>query len=165
MKVDPTKLFADTARNCAGVLEKLNTLPPFPEEDWLKVLRAWERGGLLGLGFNPDGSTRSWMNVCTHQIVVAHPTHILRAFVNTVTEAVRCDSAVKVYAIPGFTEPWQKTTLYSQHGEHKRRIDCLEGELERLNMWYAKGDLVSATEVLEYVANRDVASIPPQFAG
>ena len=87
--------------------------------------------------------------------VVAHPTHVLRAFVSTVTEVVRRQLDIKVYAIPGLAEDWQSTTLYSQHGERRKRIDCLEGELQRLNRWHAKGDLISAAEVLNYLETRE----------
>ncbi len=71
MNVDVQKFFADSANNYAELATEFETLPALPEEEWLKVLKAWEQGKLLGLGFNPDGSIRSWANVCAHQIAVA----------------------------------------------------------------------------------------------
>lgn len=87
--------------------------------------------------------------------IVAHPTHILRAFVSTVTWVVRKNLPIKLYSIPSSIESWQEKAPYSQAGEEKKRIDFLEGELQRLNRWHAKGDLISGAEVLQYLAERD----------
>lgn len=65
------KFFADSAKNYSEAAERLKSLPPLPEDVWGRVLQAWNDGGLLGLGRNPDGGIRSWANVCGHQITVA----------------------------------------------------------------------------------------------
>ena len=59
------------ADNYSNLLARIDSFPPIEEQDFLRVLQAWERGGLLGLGTNADGSIRTWSNVCIHQMAVA----------------------------------------------------------------------------------------------
>ncbi len=90
---------------------------------------------------------RGWSDAA----IVVHPVHALRAFTSVVTWIVRGGIDLRVYVVTSEEREWQKKALYSQHGEYRTRIGMLEGELERLNHWHAKGDLLSATEVLAYL--------------
>ena len=96
-----------------------------------------------------------WQSVC----IVSHPIHLLRAFASTATVIVKNNLEIKLYAVPGTPEPWQEPALYSQAGETRPRIELLQGELERLNRWFAKGDLISAEETLAYLARRDAKTM------
>jgi len=86
--------------------------------------------------------------------IVVHPAHALRAFTSVVSAIVKTRSKVRAYVIVADDRAWSKEALYSQHGERKMRMDMIEGELDRLNRWHAKGDLVSAGEVIEYLTWR-----------
>jgi hypothetical protein len=96
-----------------------------------------------------------WSSVC----VVSHPIHLLRAFVSTATVIVKNNLEIKLYAVPGTPEPWQEPALYSQAGEMRPRIELMQGELSRLNRWFAKEDLISAEETLAYLKWRDTKAV------
>lgn len=93
----------------------------------------------------------------TKVYVVAHPVHILRAFTNTVTFVTRKYPSLRVFAKTGYScQAWNSECLLNQGVVRGSLIDkAFEAEFERLNKWYAKGDLISCEEVLDYIRQRD----------
>lgn len=82
--------------------------------------------------------------------IVVHPAHALRAFTSIVSAIQRLSIELRVYVVVSNDTAWQNAALYSQHGEQRTCLDMIEGELDRLNRWHAKGDLVSAAGVIDY---------------
>lgn len=90
--------------------------------------------------------------------IVAPPFHITRCLANAVTFAKRLDVKVRIYCIPGPADPWHENTLYAQGKERLARLDSVASEYKKLDEFYDNDlDLISAREVLEYLAWRDSA--------
>jgi len=85
--------------------------------------------------------------------VVTVTGHLLRAFTNTIS--VFGDRPISVYAIPPKPLPWFQEASWSQGEGGQTRLESLEGELDRLNRYYAKGDIVSAGKVIQYIKKRE----------
>lgn len=90
-------------------------------------------------------------------VVVAAHMHMLRAFTNTLTFATRLAPTLRVYAASSIPpERWTQEVLSSQGVVHGSILGTgFAAEWERLNKWHAKGDLISAREVLAYIEWRD----------
>jgi hypothetical protein len=89
-------------------------------------------------------------------MVVAAPFHQVRAYMTTVTVALREYPQVPIYSYPGLTLPWHEEVLHSQGTTRGTRRDLIQGELERINRYQAKGDLASFEEVVRYLDRRDL---------
>lgn len=102
-------------------------------------------------GFIDTAKMNGWFTGYT----VAPPFHQVRCLTSIVTRVLRTHPVFKVFAKPAKAQPWHDDCLYSQGITTVTREQSLEGELERLNRWYAQGNLVSCKEVLEYLRQRD----------
>jgi len=94
---------------------------------------------------------RQWKNV----YVVASPFHQLRAFVNTVSIVLRQYPELKVFSVLGTHLPWMDKAIHSQNVESGKRFELIQNEWKRIEAYHAKGDLVSARQVLDYLNQRD----------
>lgn len=94
---------------------------------------------------------QEWGNV----YVMASPFHQFRAFVNTISIVLCQYPKLKVFSIPGEHLPWTQVALHSQFVESGKRCDLVEKEWKRIEAYHAKGDLVSARQVLDYLNQRD----------
>lgn len=91
-------------------------------------------------------------------IIVAHPIHMLRAFLDTTTHVIREYPGLQLYCQPGF--PAQDYTgevvLLNQRIEDGTRWEGMKKELFRVAKWHAKGDIVSDEEAISYIHLRDI---------
>lgn len=91
--------------------------------------------------------------------VVAPPIHVVRAFINTISANTFAGSGLMIYAHAGRPDAWQEEIVHSQCKARGRRKDLLFGELERIERYHEKADLVSAREILEYLDWRDAQKL------
>lgn len=103
------------------------------------------------LGLIRYAKSKKWKSL----YVVAPPLHQLRAFITTVSHAIQEKSNIKVYSFPGIPQSWEEHIVHSQGIQKGTRSELLAKELEKIEKYYRKGDLVSAEEVLEYLDRRD----------
>ena len=88
--------------------------------------------------------------------VVAPPFHQVRAFVSTVSAALREYPSLRIYSLVGHTLSWEETAVHSQGTVIDLRKNLIQEEAERLAKYGGKdGDLVSEEDVLEYLRRRD----------
>lgn len=87
--------------------------------------------------------------------VVAAPFHQLRAFMTVVSVVLREDSELTVFSRAGSSLPWDEVVCHSMGTLRASRQDLVGTELERIERYRAKGDLVLEVEVLEYLRRRD----------
>lgn len=87
-------------------------------------------------------------------IVVASPFQQPRAFMAAVTAAKRIYPELHLYSYPGKALSWTKEVAHSQGKVHDTRAGLIEGELERIKKYHAKGDLLAVREVLTYLNSR-----------
>lgn len=87
--------------------------------------------------------------------VTAAPFHQLRAFVTAVSVALRLYPEIKVYSRPGNPLSWTQEVVHSQGILRATRSQLIKHELDRIERYHIKGDLVSAREVLDYLNQRD----------
>ncbi len=97
--------------------------------------------------------SHNWKKVC----VVACPTHMLRAFVNTVACALREYPELLIYAKPGTSLAWDEKVLSSQGNVFGTRSDTvMKSEWDRLNtVWHDKYDVVGSDKIVEYIKWRN----------
>jgi hypothetical protein len=87
--------------------------------------------------------------------VVASPFHQLRAFMTSITAALRKFPEVKIYSYNGVSLPWTDTVTHSQGATVGSRKELLYGEFERIRKYQEKGDLALESDVLAYLDTRD----------
>jgi hypothetical protein len=90
----------------------------------------------------------------TSILVVAPPFHQLRAFITTVSIALREFPELQIYNRVGMALPWQETVFHHQGILEYRRSDLIHTELERIERYQAKGDLAPTAEILDYLNQR-----------
>lgn len=94
----------------------------------------------------------------TTMIIVAWGPQILRAFTNVVSFVERTYPGLSVYPVASAIESYGKKVLLNQGEVIGTILDrAFQEEWDRINRWHAKGDLISAGEVLDYVRRRDAA--------
>jgi hypothetical protein len=81
--------------------------------------------------------------------------HQFRVVVNTVSIVLKNYPKLKVFSQPGFRLPWMEENTLSQTSQKRKRYQDVEDEWKRIETYHAKGDLVSAPQVLNYLNNRD----------
>ncbi len=88
-------------------------------------------------------------------LVVAASFHQQRAVMTIITVALKEYPALKVYSAPGYPMDWQAEVTHSQGTVTGKRYELIQGELERIEKYGAKGDLATRTAVLDYLRQRD----------
>ncbi len=87
--------------------------------------------------------------------IVASPFQQLRAFMTTVSVVLRQAPGLRVYNRAGAALPWGETVVHSQGTLRCARSQLIESELERIERYTLKGDLLPENEILEYLQWRD----------
>mmetsp|Transcript_1927 Transcript_1927/g.6200 ORF Transcript_1927/g.6200 Transcript_1927/m.6200 type:complete len:251 (+) Transcript_1927:146-898(+) len=90
-------------------------------------------------------------------VVVAPPFHMPRALLTFLSVCAREMPALHVYAAAGGTAPgwWNAEVVHSQGVVRGVRTDLVQGEVERMRRYCAKGDLLTPREALQLLARRD----------
>lgn len=88
-------------------------------------------------------------------IVTAPPFHQPRAFMAAVTAAVALYPDLKLYSYPGRALSWQQEVAHSQGKVRESRSGLIAGEVERIQKYRVKGDLLEVNKVLEFMNKRD----------
>lgn len=89
--------------------------------------------------------------------VVSSPFHQLRAFITTVTVALREYAELKIYSQAGYALSWMEKVFHSQGTLSGSRSQLIWDGMKRIETYQKKGDLASFDTVLEYLSNRDNA--------
>ena len=87
--------------------------------------------------------------------VCAPPFHILRAFLTTVSVALKEYPELKIYSAVGKSLNWQESCVHSQGVITGPRTELLLWEYAGLIKYRAQGDLASARKILRYMEKRD----------
>lgn len=87
--------------------------------------------------------------------IVAPPFHQLRAFISVVSVALHGYPEFRIYNQPGNSFDWHERVRHSQGTLEATRQELIDTELERIERYYEKGDLVSLAEVFKYLKQRD----------
>lgn len=87
--------------------------------------------------------------------VVASPLHQLRAFMTVVSYLMAEAPNLAAYSFHGIAQRWEEHIVHSQGIQQGVRSELLGAELEKIEKYYQKGDVVSAREVLKYLDKRD----------
>ena len=64
--------------------------------------------------------------------------------------------ALGIFNQPAAAMPWNESVLHSQGILKASRAELIHHELERINKYYKQGDLISCSEVLDYLNKRDM---------
>jgi len=101
-------------------------------------------------------------------LVVAPPFHQLRAFATTISVAIANHHCfVQVYSYPGTALSWEESAVHSQGTVCAQRKVLLDGELDRILRYTAKGDILQCDQLLKYLEDRDridqALSIPVDY--
>lgn len=90
------------------------------------------------------------------RIIISAPAfHQVRAFMTTVAAALAEYPQLKIYSLPGYALSWNEKAIHSQGQLKARRSDLIQGEFDRIEKYYRKGDLISFDQVLDYLDKRD----------
>lgn len=103
------------------------------------------------LGFVRFAKMKKWKTA----YIVAPPLHQLRAFITTVSSVIKEKSNLKVYSFPGTAQNWLEHVVHSQGILRGSRHALIRNELQKIERYRKKGDLISAREVLDYLNKRD----------
>lgn len=87
--------------------------------------------------------------------ITALPSHLLRAFCETITAVLKEYPKLHVYASAGKVLPWTKNAEHSQGTISGLRFEVIESELQKIQQYCAKGSLATAKQILNYLNIRD----------
>jgi hypothetical protein len=88
-------------------------------------------------------------------IVTAAPFQQPRAYMAAVTAVLQHYPQLYIYSQAGKAMPWQEEVVHSQGEVQDERAGLIQGEMERIRKYNAKGDLASVEEVIDYLNRRD----------
>ncbi len=88
-------------------------------------------------------------------IVTVPPLHQVRAFISTVSAAIKWYPELRVYSMPAAAPSWTEEVIHSQSAPRARRSAQFAGELAKLAKYCEKGDHFSPAEITEYLDRRD----------
>lgn len=87
--------------------------------------------------------------------VTAPPFHLLRAFMTAVSVAINKNVPYKtILGFWGEHLSWSEEVYHSQGKLKATRADLIAPELERIKAYTAKGDLLPASKIMDYVEQR-----------
>lgn len=87
--------------------------------------------------------------------IVTSPFHQIRAFITLVSVLKKSYSSFGVFNRPAGAMAWGEAVLHSQGILKASRAELIFHELKRIEEYHKKGDLVSYSEVLDYLNSRD----------
>jgi hypothetical protein len=94
-------------------------------------------------------------NGFTSLVVTAAPFHQVRAFMTMVHAGQAACPQIRFYSVPGSGQTWTQRVVHSQGCLVTTRRQLIHAELERIEAYGRKGDLVSYAEILEYMERRE----------
>ena len=96
-------------------------------------------------------------------LLISIALHQPRAFLTTISVMSknnnnndRSDSNYEVYSIPGAPLEWGEMTVHNQGVVTGTRVELLDIEFDRIERYHNKGDLISPTEALQFLHERDL---------
>jgi hypothetical protein len=98
-------------------------------------------------------SAQQWKNL----YLVAPPMHLFRMFYSVVSAVLKNSLSaanLRMWGYPCDIRAWNQSIVHSQSVPRGRRIDLLSTEMDKIEKYFQKGDLVSAGEVLKYIDER-----------
>ena len=87
--------------------------------------------------------------------IISSPFHQLRAFMTSVTAALKYYPEIRVYSYNGTSLSWLETVVHSQGKTSGQRKELIKGELDRIRIYQQKGDLASESDILDYLDKRE----------
>lgn len=87
-------------------------------------------------------------------VIVCPPFHQIRACITAVSVAVRSPYQINLYNSPSEPGSWHEIVQHSQGILKNSRAGLLKDEMDRMEKYYQKGDLVSLSEVKRYLDAR-----------
>jgi hypothetical protein len=111
----------------------------------------WAHTHTEAIAFVKKAKEKGWKRV----YVTASPFHQIRVFAETVTAILNFYPELLAYNKVGKALPWTEHVVHSQNVVTGRRCELVIPETKRLNEYHAKGDLVTARQVLNYLDKRD----------
>ena len=94
---------------------------------------------------------RGWKSL----VIVVPPFHAVRAFVSTVSPAVREYPELKVYSHPSLAPSWTEKVMCFQGMPRGKRTSFIPSEFEKMERYLATGSHLAPEEVLAYLDRRD----------
>lgn len=88
-------------------------------------------------------------------VIIAPPFHQVRCFITMVSVLFDEYPELKVYNEVGVSLPWSEKVRHSQGVLQATRSELIHTELERIERYHEKGDLVSPETALAYLRARD----------
>ena len=98
-----------------------------------------------------EAKIRNWKKA----YITAPAFHLPRAFITTISVVLREYPQLKVYSLVGIPLDWNERVRHSQGTTVGTRTELIMGELERIDRYHAKGDLVSLEKIFNYLGSRD----------
>ena len=93
--------------------------------------------------------------------VVASPFHQIRAFMTTITVALKQYPDMRIYSYNGHPLSWLDPVVHSQGTTSGFRKDLIKAEFDRIRKYQCKGDLASESAILNYLNARDLKKTGP----
>lgn len=90
----------------------------------------------------------------TNVAITAAPFHQERAYISTVSAALKAGANLKIHSYLGKALAWNQQSVHSQGLQKGTRLEILKTEQEKIEKYFKKGDLLSRKEILEYMNNR-----------
>ncbi len=87
--------------------------------------------------------------------IIAASFHQLRAFMTSISVALREYPQLKLFSYPGAPLPWNQEVVHSQGTEKGTRSEILCAEFGRIIRYQDKGDILPLGEILNYLKCRD----------
>jgi hypothetical protein len=115
-----------------------------PRRDQLNTLTEME-------AFMDSAKRLGWKDI----ILVAPPFHQVRVFITAVSVAARKYPEAKIYNQVGISLSWLERATHSQGTLKGTRREFIHTELDRIQKYFAKGDLVHPSVALDYLNKRD----------
>jgi len=92
-------------------------------------------------------------NSWTRFVIVVPPLHAIRAFVSLVSACVKSGLDVAIWSAPATAPAWDEDVFHSGSMPSAPRVDQIAGEFGKIMAYCAKGDHLTAAEVLEWLRN------------
>jgi hypothetical protein len=88
--------------------------------------------------------------------ICSPPYHLLRAFMTLVSSSIIKNYNISIFPYSGMIDDWNKIVVCHQ-GTHKESFsDMIDFEIERINKYIKKGDILTYKYILEYMDKRDI---------
>lgn len=101
-------------------------------------------------GLADNAKLHNWKNI----FITATPLHHLRAFISTISALDRKKIKLNIFNYAGSAQSWNKNIVHSQDIQRGTRRKLIYKELEKIEHYFQKGDLISPRKTLKYLDNR-----------